>query len=435
MLALLLPVCGSGAGPHELFKADSKKILRDNVTERSGYVFLAGQARSNSTDPQIGFRRAQLNAHEQLLRYLGGKINYPKSVPTSLRRLVFEEYLKAAGIAFSVEKGEVVYRQHSGNLYTLVLAVPHAGIDFETPSYEAMSCILLSPAYASGPVARVSVLLEISDNPQELLLSFSHRMQRDYGDNLAAMFTGTIAPGFSLRTFREIERTKTFRDNSMEELFVLLNQVPYHPRLCFELAERLEKDGLLRNAELLRTCGSISPALSSEYAEKCRRKLPKTPWLAIPPSLDFDLKPFSSWLGKTDFKDDLSPLNKLSGRIPGGMIWAVDEYYQAGLNAFQANQLPEAYEYFCKSLAENISFDACNMGGNTARRIGRPTEAIALLLQAAVLNPKSPYPWVNLALAFDHIQEKTLVEYCLKQAEQRPLDDWSKQQIKHLKTK
>jgi tetratricopeptide (TPR) repeat protein len=219
------------------------------------------------------------------------------------------------------------------------------------------------------------------------------------------MFLNAIAPGFSLDAFLKIERTKTFQNNSIEELFVLLNQAPYHPRLCFELGEKMEKDSLPRNAQLFWICGSVCPALSSKYAEKCRRKLPSKSLFTFQDPISLDLNSFKEFSGKADFKGGLQPLNELSGRIPGGLAPAVDENYQAGMNEFQEGNLQDAYDHFCRSLAENISFDANNMGGNVARRINKPYEAIALLLQTAAIDPQSPYPWVNLALTFNILQK------------------------------
>lgn len=426
LLALLFPWWEMAASPHELFKSNSKKILANDAIVISDYVFLTGQAQSNSSDQQIGFRKAQLNAYGKLPSYLSGKINYPKSIPERLRPQIFEEYLKLTSLKSSLETGEIVHRNCTENRYTVAVAVPQVKIYAELPSYEQIYSALLSPQGISNPAVRISILLEICERPQDLLSEFARRIQRDYGDNVGAMFSNSITPGFKISSIGKIEK----KDYTINELFALLNEVPYHPQLCYELGIKLEADGLPRNAQLLWTCGSISPGLSKEYADKCRRKLPKKPLFSFANPIGLDLIPFKKYLAQS-----VPPLNDLAGKIPGGKAAATDADYQAGLNAFQANNLPDAYEYFCKSISENVSFDACNMAGNTARRIGKCHEAVALLLQAAAIDLQSPYPWVNLALTFDILQKNDMTDYCIKQAEKRHLDDWSKQQIKHLKSK
>lgn len=145
-----------------------------------------------------------------------------------------------------------------------------------------------------------------------------------------------------------------------------------------------------------------------------------------------------SWetlLAKAQFSQTrLHRFPALAGRYPLGTVQAeASEAYRSGMVAFSRGDLTEAYGQFLSAAAQTFSFDALNMAGNCARRIGKNPEAVALLLHAAYLKPESSYPWVHLAYVALAEGEKDLCEQCCVAAEQRTPDTWTLQQLELLR--
>lgn len=151
--------------------------------------------------------------------------------------------------------------------------------------------------------------------------------------------------------------------------------------------------------------------------EKMPKEIDRVPWL-----------PF---LQQSHFKTyRLKRLPELAGCYPIGTCEVSHgDCYQQGMQAYQRGDLIGAYDAFLEAAEKSLSYDAFNMAGNVARRIGKNSEAVALLLHAAYLNQSSPHPWVHLAFVAEAGGMLELAENCCCMAEQRNLDNWSKEQI------
>lgn len=126
----------------------------------------------------------------------------------------------------------------------------------------------------------------------------------------------------------------------------------------------------------------------------------------------------------------LRRLPQFAGRYPiGSCTTSYGSDYHQGMQAYQVGNLSEAYDLFLAEVEQTFAYDALNMAGNVARRIGKNSEAVALLLHAAYLNQNSPHPWVHLAFVAEANGMLELAENCCCMAEQRNLDNWSKEQI------
>lgn len=130
----------------------------------------------------------------------------------------------------------------------------------------------------------------------------------------------------------------------------------------------------------------------------------------------------------------LSALPRLAGRAPlGADRPPTDPDFTAGQTAYAQGDLPAAYASFLASAERAWTYDALNMAGNDARRLGHHHEAVPLLLHAAFLRPTSPHPWVHLAFVAKARGEQTLCERCCQEAEKRAPDSWSVKQIARLR--
>lgn len=149
-----------------------------------------------------------------------------------------------------------------------------------------------------------------------------------------------------------------------------------------------------------------------------------------------DRAPWAALLSKAAFATPrLSALPRLAGRYPSGSAGLPkDADYTRGIEAYGKGDLQAAYAGFLASAERAYTFDALNMAGNVARRLGKSPEAAALLLHAAYLKPASPYPWVHLAFVAKAEGDAALAERCCEQALERgPEDAWVVEQVAALR--
>lgn len=149
-----------------------------------------------------------------------------------------------------------------------------------------------------------------------------------------------------------------------------------------------------------------------------------------------DRKPWEALLAEAKFpSDSLNALPRLAGRYPLGTTERpTDDFYTKGNAAFAKKDVRGAYVAYLNSLTRGWSFAALNMAGNCARRLGRNAEAAALLLQAAYLNPESPYPWIHLAFVARAVGNEALCAQCADFAEERAGESaWTQKQLAVLR--
>ena len=152
---------------------------------------------------------------------------------------------------------------------------------------------------------------------------------------------------------------------------------------------------------------------------------------------EIDRTPWEEPLRAASFKSiKLKRLPDFAGRYPVGSAETTNDIaYQRGMNAYKRGLLEDAYVAFLESVEKTFSYDALNMAGNVARRIGKLNEAVPLLLHAAYLNPQSPYPWVHLAFVAEGLGLLDLAEECCQSAELKEPDQWTLEQVALLRKK
>lgn len=147
--------------------------------------------------------------------------------------------------------------------------------------------------------------------------------------------------------------------------------------------------------------------------------------------------PWTNQLNQASFSTyRLRRLPDYVGRYPVGTLQVCTHpSYQLGMRAYQNSQLQEAYSHFLTAAEATLAYDALNMAGNVARRIGKLNEAVPLLLHAAYLKPASSHPWVHLAFVAEHLGSLDVMASCIAEAEMRNPDAWSREQIVILREK
>jgi hypothetical protein len=152
---------------------------------------------------------------------------------------------------------------------------------------------------------------------------------------------------------------------------------------------------------------------------------------------EIDRTPWEEQLRAASFKSiKLKRLPDFAGRYPVGSAKTTNDIaYQRGMNAYKQGLLEDAYVAFLESVEKTFSYDALNMAGNVARRIGKCSEAVPLLLHAAYLKPTSPHPWVHLAFVAESMGSLNVMEDCFSAVEMRNPDAWSREQIAILREK
>lgn len=410
-----------------VFENNKKNILASKSFVTDGYIFATGKMLSKSSNREVGFSKAKLEAVSNIVYFLESKVDWPENISPVLRKRVWSEYLKCVPVELSIQNSNIIYRKASGEQYTIVIAIPEKNVSVVPPAFSTIKETLLSPAsYQSGKI-NISVCIELCNGniTASLQEAYANKLGREYGKNVKQMLLSKNAFSFTCREQTEIA------NKSVHDLLILLNTSPYDPELCYSIGIALEKDGFSGTAGIFFTQGSIAKEYSPEYAKKCRDKtnvaaIKKLP--VLPAML------FIASAGNANFSDPrLDFLNYYAGMLPVGVAdKAEDNDFNIAQNAFSRNQLNMAYEHYTKSVASKVAFESCNMAGNAGRRIGNDHEAVALLLQATIADPTIVYPWVHLAWIYRKLNLKEQEQFCIQKIKTYKLDDWSSKQLKLL---
>ena len=410
-----------------VFENNKKNILASKSFVTDGYIFVTGKMLSKSSNREVGFSKAKLEAVSNIVYFLESKVDWPENISPVLRKRVWREYLKCVPVELNIQNSNIIYRKASGEQYTIVIAIPEKNVSVVPTAFSTIKETLLSPAsYQSGKI-NISVCIELCNGniPASLQEAYADKLGRKYGKNVKQMLLSKNAFSFTCREQTEIA------NKSVHDLLILLNTSPYDPELCYSIGMALEKDGFSGTAGIFFTQGSIAKEYSPEYAKKCRDKtnvaaIKKLP--VLPAML------FIASAGNANFSDPrLDFLNYYAGMLPVGVAdKAEDNDFNIARNAFSRNQLNMAYEHYTKSVASKVTFESCNMAGNAGRRIGNDHEAVALLLQATIADPTIVYPWVHLAWIYRKLNLEEQEQFCIQKIKTYKLDDWSSKQLKLL---
>lgn len=410
-----------------VFENNKKKILDSKSFVVDGYIFATGKMLSRSSNREVGFSKAKLEAVSNIVYFLESKVDWPQKISPVLRKRVWDEYLKCVPVELSIQKSNIIYRNASGDQYTIVIAVSEKNVSIVSPAFSSIKETLLSPAnYQSGKI-NISVCIELCNGniPVSLQEAYANKLGKEYGKNVKQMLLSKNAYSFTCRKQTEIA------NKSIHDLLILLNTSPYDPELCYSIGEALEKDEFPRTAGIFFAQGSIAREYSSEYAKKCQKKINgiTTKKMPVLPAMLFIAS-----AGNANFSDSrLDFLNYYAGMLPVGVAdKAEDNDFNIAQNAFARNQLKMAYDHYTKSVASKVTFEGCNMAGNAGRRIGNDHEAIALLLQATISDQRIVYPWVHLAWIYRKLNLKEQENFCIEKIKTYKLDDWSSKQLKLL---
>lgn len=163
--------------------------------------------------------------------------------------------------------------------------------------------------------------------------------------------------------------------------------------------------------------------------------------LRTPELSPIDRAPWQAELRAADFGSPrLDSLRAFAGKcaLLNALSPEADADYRRGMEAYRRGRLEEACAFFFSAAEKSWTFEILNMAGNAARRIGKTDEAVPLLLQAAYLNPKLPFPWVHLAFIAEGGGDPALAEACRAKAEAAAAltpDPWSAKQLEILRGK
>ena len=409
------------------FEKNKKIILASKSFVADGYVFATGKMLSHSTNREVGFSKAKLEAVSNIVHFLESKVDWPKEISPGLRKRIWSEYLKCVPVELSIQKSNIIYRKASGDQYTIVIAVPEKNISVIPPAYSTIKATLLTPQnYQSGKI-NISVCIELCNGniPHALQVAYANKIGKEYGENVKQMLLSQNAFSFTCREQTELA------NKSIHDLMILLNSSPYDPELCYFIGMALEKEGYKGTAAIFFAQGSIAKEYSPDYAKKCHEKVGNITIKKMPvlPSMLFVAS-----AGNANFSDPkLDFLNYYAGMLPIGVAGkAEDNDFFTARNAFARNQLVIAYDNYAKSVATKVTFEGCNMAGNAGRRIGKDHEAVALLLQATIADPSIVYPWVHLAWIYRKLNLKEQEQFCIQKIKTYKLDDWSSKQLELL---
>jgi len=421
-----------------IFSENKGQILKSQSVEISGVIFIVGKATSKATSRTFGFSKARTSAYGKTHLALLNRVKWPNSIQNNLREKILKDYFNLVGSSVIVKRTQKVYSHRSNNLYTVVLALKFSDVQISAPTFKLIKDTLLAERNHLKPMVRMSVVLELAEAnyTPAMLQAYSQRLSKEYGENVGCVVRGVFADRFSLDIAHKLPRLK-LEDCSLQELFQLLNQVPYHPQLCWEIANRLEHAGMNYNAKLFKARGGVIPELAQKFASKCQKGKPNEIF-SQKPATTVDFKHFESFMSKVVFTEpNLKLFARIAGRVPAGnKETPTDKYYESGRREYSANNIGKAYSEFKKSVILNLSFDGCNMAGNVARRLNKPYDAIPFLLQALAIDGQKDYPWIHLGHAFIQLQNVGMLVYCIENAERcKQTSSWSQNQIRILKQK
>lgn len=418
--------------PKDIFAKNKEVILSKNVSQYDSFVFAVGKIKSASSTQVIGIEKAKTDAYGHLHEIIADRVSWPKQISTTLRTDIWNEYSKLFQQQISVQKGVEVFRDRNDeDCYRVVLAFPSEEmVPAVIPKFESIRSALLDYANLKKGVLQISVCMELSDRiTDDLLCVFALKTGNESGSNVEALILGKRVSQFDC-----LPSTTAFSKLSVEELLVLLNKSPFHPEICFFVAQKLEFMERSQAAQIFYNRGALYSIVSPVYAKKCQKNI-KIPLPCSILQQSANNEQFPSYYRKAVFTlPGLKFLSSYSGRLPVGYVKAQqDANFNRGQEAYSKSQLENAYILFCKSAAENPSFDAFNMAGNCGRRINKIDESIALLNHAASIDPSKPHPWIHLAWIFKQVNKEELVMFCLGKTQGLMLDDWSSDQIKQIK--
>ena len=102
-----------------VFENNKKNILASKSFVTDGYIFATGKMLSKSSNREVGFSKAKLEAVSNIVYFLESKVDWPENISPVLRKRVWREYLKCVPVELSIQKSNIMYRKASGEIRLL----------------------------------------------------------------------------------------------------------------------------------------------------------------------------------------------------------------------------------------------------------------------------------------------------------------------------
>lgn len=443
----------------EVFLENRTKILSDSVTVFQDYTFSKGVATpvSESTTSIIYAKRkakhkALINLSTYILSKISAsrlKIDLTDSISNKLIIKIQQEQAKSIkGDLLRIEGVSKVFLEFDSSHAVVVIAVKNNMLErirsAKSASFKNESnprkCASLSDfdPFLCYEICPENQLASVRD-------SISNHLETSYGKNVGR--TVNLDP---IEDFFEIWETKyecvgnldlnELKSLSIKEAFVLLNEMPYHPLICFLIAEKFRQDGFIRVAKLFYRSGTRlfltesffefnlninSDQISSGMQERYRyiKTINSTVHEAYQKS-DFQF-PY-----KADFI-----INSL-GLIPCYETETSSGLYYDGNRHFKDKDFKKALQNYLSALEGSITADLLNMIGMTLIEMDNSALAIPFLKQATYLDVNHKFAIINLTQALYDCGFNDLALQSYNSAIKNPkLDEWGTYMLRKLKAK
>ena len=127
-----------------VFENNKKNILVSKSFVTDGYIFATGKMLSKSSNREVGFSKAKLEAVSNIVYFLESKVDWPENISPVLRKRVWSEYLKCVPVELSIQNSNIIYRKASGEQYTIVIAIPEKNVSVVPPAFSTIKETLFS---------------------------------------------------------------------------------------------------------------------------------------------------------------------------------------------------------------------------------------------------------------------------------------------------
>ena len=427
--------------PHEIYKNNKGLILNKKYMILNGFCFSVGSCypKTKSTLSRYGAQKkssflATINFSKRIL----DKIKWPNSINKNLQRKIFETYTNIVGVNIYLTKLQTIDQGKIGNDFYTVKAVPASNIESPNISYKDIYNTLCKAFENKDKRLNYSAYLEICPDNQIQQVINDLAMFSNYGKNTkAVMELHKVSSLPESDSFKKItlESLKKFKVN---ELFTVLEVMPYYPVICLEIGKRLYAQGMVRNAEIFYLAGTKWP-VDIKMNKLCREKI------TFPYFKSKACNPMSEeWLclikqiesKKAELENGWTPTSELIikclGTIPV-LNGTVTKSYYKGMEQYNNNNLAEALNLFLEELNNNISSDNCNMIGNCLYYLNHKEVALPFFMQSLEMNPDNIDSLIHTAFIFEYLGHLNKAKkYAVKVKESGNIPEWSKEQINKI---
>ena len=443
----------------EVFRENRAKILSDSVTVFEDYTFSKGVATpaSESTTSSIyAKRKAKHKAFINLSTYILSKISaarlkidFTDSISNKLIIKIQQEQAKSIkGDLLRIEGVSKVYSEFDGSHAVVVIAVGNKMLE-RIRSVKSASFKNESNPRNCASISDFDPFLCYEICPENQLASvrnsISNYLETSYGKNVGR--TVDLDP---IEDFFEIWETKykyvgnldltDLKSLNREEAFILLNEMPYHPLICFLIAERFKQDGFIRMAKLFYRSGT-KLFLTESFLEFNLNINSDQISSGMQERYDY-IKTINPMVHEAYRKSDFQfpykadfIINSL-GSIPCYETKTSSRLYYDGNMHFKKKDFEKALQSYLSALEESITADLLNMIGMTLIEMDNSALAIPFLKQAIYLNPNHRFATINLTRALYDSGFKDLALQSYDSAIKNPnLDEWGIYMLRKMKAK